>query len=797
MFAPERILSAAWKALLAAIFLLPLLCTVRLSVVPTEALVGNLLIDDAFYYVVPARNFVSGLGYSFDGETRTNGVQPLWAIICLLLTALLPEGDAVLHFMVFLSGILWIGAGWLLYRTLCAWDRWWAAPAALGWILTGTANRLAFQGMENGLCGFLFALCLAYAVKRLRDTAAAQVQGRFYLGIGLILALFTLARIDGVLLALILGVLVLFGLLSPRGSGAKFNLRGAVLLALPGICLCGGMILLSLWYFGDALPISGRAKMFYQSSHSLTLENFAGELRRQAASLYNLSLKPLTENLVWTLQQWRQVAWPKKYSHVGLLGMLIVGGLFGVGSLCRRRGELLRRPAPLAWFVAGWVSFAVLHFLVYSLKFSHFTKYGTWYFAPEIMLLWVCLAGGMVLCGRAIGALCRKGLKVARQKTIIAAWLDGLLPASVAAIMLLAALIPLWHLPPPEGNRNPFLAAARWMAENLPAGSKIGCFSAGIVGYFAAGHQVVNLDGLMNDRHYLEEYLKKGRVADYVRLRQLDYFADYSTIAGWRSNRFWGLDLRKMQLVFWRPMAGDLSYAIWRILPQGESRDVLDPCFTGPCERLMQIHYAAEVLERFETLSEEQLEERLQSDAKIDKRVITSFYGSDTLQLRHVLVTESEAAQINLKPADIKAALRRQAVFGDGLRLLGVDVSSRRVRRGERFFLTRYWVLEGGKAFDTQTQMELWLRSAPPGRPHSERLWHCSLPCYGTYPLDRWRHDEAVVETYGIWVTEELTPGTYALELRIRSGRGEYLPVNDCSQQAEATGFWLMNLEIL
>ena len=51
----------------------------RLVGLPEQLLVTHLLVDDAFYYAVPARNLLAGLGYSFDGLEPTNGVQTLWA----------------------------------------------------------------------------------------------------------------------------------------------------------------------------------------------------------------------------------------------------------------------------------------------------------------------------------------------------------------------------------------------------------------------------------------------------------------------------------------------------------------------------------------------------------------------------------------------------------------------------------------------------------------------------------------------------------------------------------------------
>ena len=156
------------RILLTAVFGLSLIGGIRLASVSTETLVARVIIDDAFYYVVPAQHLLEGKGYSFDGELRTNGVQPLWAAIVVVLSVILPHNTAILHVVVLLSGLFWIGAGAILYRALSKSNPWFALLVASGWLLTGFWNRLAFQGMENGLYGFVFACILAYGIRYLR-----------------------------------------------------------------------------------------------------------------------------------------------------------------------------------------------------------------------------------------------------------------------------------------------------------------------------------------------------------------------------------------------------------------------------------------------------------------------------------------------------------------------------------------------------------------------------------------------------------------------------------------------------
>ena len=246
--------------LLLAVFGLSLCGAARLACTSVNRLSHNVVADDAFYYIIPAQHLLAGEGYSFDGVSRTNGVQPLWAAVVVGLVALVPQNVSIVHVLALLSGLLWIGAGAVLYRALSKTNPWLALLVATGWVLTGFCNRLAFtgvlafQGMENGLHGFLFACIVAFGMHYLRLPAEA---GRpfdrcwFYLKFGLLLGLFALARVDCAMLALLMGVAVLFGLVRPGEiAPRRMNWSGAVWLALPGVVLFGGDLLGNWLYFG-------------------------------------------------------------------------------------------------------------------------------------------------------------------------------------------------------------------------------------------------------------------------------------------------------------------------------------------------------------------------------------------------------------------------------------------------------------------------------------------------------------------------------------------------------------------
>ncbi|HEB53235.1 MAG TPA: hypothetical protein ENI87_08280, partial [bacterium] len=132
----------------------------RLTFLPEEVLVTNVLVDDALYFALPARHLWEGAGFSFDGLEPTNGVQTLWALVCIALAGLFDDPTSMLRAMVGLSGLCWLSAAiglfaWLRPRSAAA-----AAFAAVGFAWCGVTGRVAFQGMENGLHALLGVLVL-------------------------------------------------------------------------------------------------------------------------------------------------------------------------------------------------------------------------------------------------------------------------------------------------------------------------------------------------------------------------------------------------------------------------------------------------------------------------------------------------------------------------------------------------------------------------------------------------------------------------------------------------------------
>ena len=222
--------------------------------------------DDAFYYLVIARNAAAGHGFTMDGIALTNGFQPLW-MWALVGVAWLTRGDTQLFFAS-VQGVvvaLFCTMGALLYGFLR--DRFGlrAALVGIGVLLVPPFMHVPVSGLESGIAILIAVLlvrelwaggALEHAAPRLRDAR-----------VGVLVGLLLLARLDAIFLALALVLEVaLLGLYAASGSfGARLwqTLRRGLWMFGPAALLVAPYLVWNFTRFGHWVPISGALK----SSH--------------------------------------------------------------------------------------------------------------------------------------------------------------------------------------------------------------------------------------------------------------------------------------------------------------------------------------------------------------------------------------------------------------------------------------------------------------------------------------------------------------------------------------------------
>jgi hypothetical protein len=223
--------------------------------------------DDAYYYLVIARNVAAGQGFTADGIAATNGFQPLWMWLLIPL-AWLTSGDTaqlLAAAQVAIVAIFCASAG-LLAGFLRARFGAFAACIGLALLLVPRFSNVPLSGMESGLAIAIF-VCLvrelsASGVLERVEPAAADARA------GVLFGLLLLARLDSVFAAAACAAYAaVLGLASgdrPLPARVTRLVRKGLATFWPAVALVAPYLAWNWLVFGHVVPISGALK----TSHS-------------------------------------------------------------------------------------------------------------------------------------------------------------------------------------------------------------------------------------------------------------------------------------------------------------------------------------------------------------------------------------------------------------------------------------------------------------------------------------------------------------------------------------------------
>lgn len=711
-----------------------LLCAVAAAAVahiagqPIDYLRKHLVVDDAIYYLQPARHWLDGLGYSFDGVHRTNGVQPLWAMVITALVYLLRDPDAVLRAMVLVSGGCWVAGGWLLFTLLRPMHAAAGAVALLLWLMAGLELRLTLMGMENGLHGLLLALALVLA-QRLATVGGDDPQwNRRAATFGLVAALLALTRIEYGLLAALWWLWVVWRRRGTAPLGPR--LLGTWPYLVPVLVLGGLWLGFSRVYFGEWTPISGAVKAWNVQENGTGapfLVSVQDNLRQTALlSLSGIALV-LYEHLVPWLQR---LPSPTEWAiGLGICFLPLLPRLAALG-----------RPWPAGAgprLVLG--GFLLVHLALVSLLLAPYTGYCTWYFTGEILFVSVFL-------GSVVGGL--RG------------WWRWLLAAPLLGLVVAAAAIrmPMWFATPPTGVTAPYVELGRWAEHWLPPRATVGCFASGYISLEAPSHRVVNLDGLINDGRYLRDYVMKHRIPDYFRDERIGYFADNLPVGQWQ--RYWKGEASALP-------AGPRPLHAWLSAP-GEVAAVLATAddARAPAHPLGAVLFRALALGEVRTIGAAEV-----AGLGVDLEIVGSYLQPLTGELRHVVLPRAEVgAAVDL--AGVQWLRTQTAEFAGQLELLGWEVEPAPVPRGGQALLRVYLRAGAGIAADAAYEVGLRIGAGAAGA----SLFELVQPfAHGTQPAGSWKAGELRSHTFLVRLPADFVPGNHVLAIGARRVGGEWL----------------------
>jgi hypothetical protein len=420
----------------------------------------NLFSDDAYYYLIPARNFVSLGFFSFDGVHLTNGYHPLWMWVLVAVYAVLPADASpaqqvvAVKFLQIAIVLSTIGSAAFMARSL------YSRGSAYAYGFAGVILILIYPdssghfraGMETTLATGI-AVWLYYALVEDRRWA-----------VSLLLPLLFLARLD--LLVYVAGPVALYFLL--RRDLAWSERIGPL---APITAVAATFMLYNYALHGWVAPISGVLKSSFPwpTPHPSFLSD------------------PI-------LYAWQSARGIKFFSQPNLTsitalsalaaGVLVVRGRRQSGGY--RLVDLLVAAVPLS-LVAGVVLFQ------------------KWNKGVAVWYLSVPMVTGAFASMLALGRLLEPARAASRA-----------IAPGVVVLLLFFSAVHVLYLPRTlrtehSEHQSGLYAFLRdgVAPDAVLAGTDVGRTA------FWSGRRTVNLDGLINSYDY-QDYLRNGQLAEYL-----------------------------------------------------------------------------------------------------------------------------------------------------------------------------------------------------------------------------------------------------------------------------------------
>jgi hypothetical protein len=463
------------------------------------------VIDDAFYSLSVARNLARGAGVTADGFHPTSGFQPLYTLALVPVYRLFPE-DRIIPVHIALSILALCGGatGWLVFRIA---RRLASRPAALFSLFLWTVSPYflshGLNGLETGAYGLLVAAVLDQHLGGGGDR-------RSLLRLGALLGMCVLARVDGLILAAVIVLDLLWS--SARWKDA---LARIVTLATPVALIAFPYFLFLFVRFGSFLPESGAAtrllslcfgsKFVLRQAPTIYFDPAHPPWAYYLGSLREAILTLGSEPLVFPLSLPLALVSPLELSEgQTTILSLLVACLLPLNLVAFLRGG--RGSEVRSRFLRVSLLVALLWIPAYA-----FGAQGQWwfgrYFYPLFLLMTV--AAGLVLDGL------KEGSPVLRRW----GWPRFWAMAALLELAVFATQAPSRFLVHQRNlNVSSFLGMARVLDRNLPPGARVGAFQSGTLSYFAT-RPVVNLDGVVNGE--ASQALREKRMLAYIREERL------------------------------------------------------------------------------------------------------------------------------------------------------------------------------------------------------------------------------------------------------------------------------------
>lgn len=468
-----------------------------------RGLLLNTLPDDAFYYFRIARNIVEGYGSTFDGINITNGYHPLWMALILPIFKLFSVGGTFdiqpIYATLTFSLILSLCTGIVLLKIFRKYtdNSYILAIGLFFWFFNPYNLYAVLNGLETSLTLFLL---VSFSLSLLNAETARRKKLQTVL-IGVLGGLLILARLD-IIFVVFFGYLYL---LYKRTSFKKLALSGLITAAI--------FLVWQVWNY-------------VTYGMMLTSASITGTYVNQQLTFYDNGGKSLflvLKTMVYMFDR----AFTQLASNLG--APFVVFPLVGIALyfFAKNFGQFFtqvkqRMLSPL-WFISLG--------LIVQMAISAMVRWSfrDWYFIPTLFVFQFIVLYACIQLAREF-----KNFKYAALAIIICA----------AGFFYISYDKDLQNR---EIMQDTIWEAVQWQNKNLPVGSKIGSFNAGIQGYFSK-HTLVNLDGLVNNQ--ASDHMLQHDMWKYItEVEKLDYISDFPQYFTYRYNHFFGEGLTGLDVI--------------------------------------------------------------------------------------------------------------------------------------------------------------------------------------------------------------------------------------------------------
>ena len=246
------------------ISLLILIGLISLAFRSGSSIIDHPIIEDAYYTFSVTKNIANGNGISADGETPTNGFQPLYTFLIAPSFAIMNNDYFSIRIIFILSLLIYFSSAFLFASILSN-----SLNVAIGiekrelfWLgfLVYIASVLMFINYLNGLETGLMLFGILVLIKYYQKINILKTINVFVLGI--ILGFLVLTRIDTVFLVIIISVSLLFR----KELSLKIRFLYALFICIISFLISSPWWFYNFYHFGSIMPTSGQAQFGFELS---------------------------------------------------------------------------------------------------------------------------------------------------------------------------------------------------------------------------------------------------------------------------------------------------------------------------------------------------------------------------------------------------------------------------------------------------------------------------------------------------------------------------------------------------